>query len=244
MSLKVLGYNIREGGRDRLAEITAVIRGHRPDLAALIEATDRDAAERLARALDLEVVIGEAANGYDVAWLSRLPIRRAENHRSLQLAKTLFEVEVRVEGNPVCLFATHLGSRHDLPQPADEVPVILEVLRPRDDRPHLLVGDFNALHPDDPVGTPPPGVERRGEAIDGAPRPAIRRFLDAGYVDGYRTLHPETPGYTYPAEAPWLRLDYIFLSPRLAPRLVACDVATGPEAARASDHLAVWAELA
>src|SRR5207244_8418505 len=98
------------------------------------------------------------------------------------------------------LFATHLASRHDYRQPPDEVQAILDVLRPLAlaGLPHLLAGDFNALAPADPVGTPPPGMEKRGEAVEGAPRPAIRRILEAGYVDCYRALHPLQPGYTYP----------------------------------------------
>lgn len=61
----------------------------------------------------------------------------------------------------------------------------------------------------------PPGVEKRGEARPGAERRAIRLLVDAGYVDCYRALHPEEAGYTYPSDAPWLRLDYIFSSPLL-----------------------------
>jgi endonuclease/exonuclease/phosphatase family metal-dependent hydrolase len=172
-----------------------------------------------------------------------LPILRAENHRSPLLAKTLLEIEVALDGESASLFATHLGSRHDVPKAVTEIPVILDAMRRLGDRPHLLVGDLNALGPVDPVGEPPPGVTRRGEAVDGAPRPAIPLLLARGYRDGYRALHPESPGYTYPADAPWLRLDYIFLSPSLAGRLAGCDVVAGPEAARASDHLPIWAEI-
>jgi exonuclease III len=77
----------------------------------------------------------------------------------------------------------------------------------------------------------------------GAPRPAIRLLLEAGYVDCYRQLHSETPGYTYPAAAPWLRLDYIFAPPRMAERLVACDVPQGAAVKRASDHCPIQAEF-
>jgi exonuclease III len=126
----------------------------------------------------------------------------------------------------------------------DEVPAILDLLRPLAGQPHLLVGDLNALCPGDPVGTPPRGEEKRGDALPGAPRRAIRLILDAGYVDCYRSLHPETPGYTYPSHALWLRLDYIFASPPMAARLYACDVVMGEEAERASDHFPIWAQLA
>jgi exodeoxyribonuclease-3 len=243
MSLKLLSYNIWDGGNERLPLIGEIIRAHQPEVVALIEVTDWDAIEQLARDLGMSLVAGESNTSHHVAWLSRLPIQRAENHRSRSLAKTLLELEVRVGEASICLFASHLGSRWDAPQPVDEIPVILEVLRQRADRPHLLVGDLNGLAPDDPVGSPPRGVAKRGEAIAGASRPAIRQLLAAGYVDAYRILHPEGPGYTYPADAPWLRLDYVFLGPRLAVRLVACDVVDDSETRRASDHLPIWAEL-
>src|SRR5437763_8381940 len=241
MVLKVLSYNIRDGGNDRLPGIAAIIRTQQPDAVALLEATSRANALTLAQNLKMQLAFGEANNGIHVAWLSRLPIQRERNHRLAVLAKTLLEIEVAWEGAPLRLFATHLASRWDGRQPVDEVPAILDVLRPLTGRPHLLVGDLNTLRPSDPVGTPPRGEEKRGDALPGAPRRAIRLILNAGYVDCYRSLHPETPGYTYPSDGPWLRLDYIFAAPQMATRLCACEVVTGEEAERASDHFPIWA---
>ena len=234
--MKVLSYNIREGGGGRLPDLATLIRRQRPDAVALLEATSRANAEALARELGMQLAFGEANCACHVAWLSRWPIRRWENHRHAALAKTLLELEVAWAGVPLRLFATHLASRHERPEPADEIPVILGLFAPLTEQPHLLAGDFNALRPGDPVGDPPPGVALRGDAVDGAPRRAIGQRLDAGYVDCYRALHPRAPGYTYPAGAPWLRLDYVFASPRLAGRLAACEVVTGAAVARASDH--------
>jgi endonuclease/exonuclease/phosphatase family metal-dependent hydrolase len=239
--VKVLSYNIREGGDGSLPAIAGVIRRQRPDAVALLEANSRANAEGLARELGMHLAFGEANCAYDVAWLSRSPIRRWENHRHPALAKTLLEIEVAREGMPLRLFAAHLASRHEPPAPADEIPVILDLLGPLVAQPHLLAGDLNALRPGDPVGEPPQGVMRRGDAAEGDPRTAIARLVAAGYVDCYRARHPRAPGYTYASDAPWLRLDYIFASPVLAARLAACDVVPGAVAARASDHLPLWA---
>jgi exonuclease III len=115
---------------------------------------------------------------------------------------------------------------------------ILDLLTPLQDTTHVLVGDFNAVHPEDSVGELPPD-ERPGYIA----RQPIELILKAGYTDCYRLLHRDTPGYTYPAQHPWLRLDYIFASVPLAVRLCACDVDSAPPAQRASDHLPVWAEF-
>ncbi len=243
MTMKVLSYNIRMGGGGRLPEIATIVRRQRPDAVALLEATSRANAETLAGELGMHLAFGGASNEIHVAWLSRLPIRRRENHRRAALAKTLLEVEVAWERMPLRLFATHLASRHDVPLPEEEVPVILDVLYPIANEPHLLVGDLNALRPGDPVGPPPPGVTKWGDAADDAPRRAIQLLVEAGYVDCYRMLHPQEPGYTYPADAPWMRLDYVFASPQMAARLCACDLVAGEEARRASDHFPLWAEF-
>lgn len=244
MTLRVLSYNIREGGGDRLESIANVIRQQRPQAVALLEANSQAGASALARDLGMELVFGEANSTYHIAWLSRLPVRRRENHHRLAvLAKTLLEIEVVWAGVPLRLFAAHLASRHDPHPPVEEVPAILDVLGRATGTPHLLMGDLNSLHPGDPVGCPPCGEERRGDALQGAPRQALRLILEAGYADCYRTLHPHVPGYTYPSTAPWLRLDYVFASPQMAARLRAGDIVMGQEAEQASDHFPICAEF-
>jgi endonuclease/exonuclease/phosphatase family metal-dependent hydrolase len=239
-AVRILAYNIRDGGADRLGAIADVVRSECPDAVALVETT-ADSAAALADELGAELAFGGSNSVFDVhvAWLSRRPLRRARNHRLAALAKTLLEVEVDGLG----LFATHLASRHEeQAHPREgEIRAILGVLG-RVAGPHLLVGDFNALRPGDPIGAPPPGVAPRGEALPGAPRTVLAPLVASGYVDCYRSLHDE-PGYTYPAHAPWLRLDYAFASPEPAPRLTACDVVASDLAARASDHLPLVVEL-
>src|SRR5262245_4328614 len=79
--MRILTYNIWVGGEGRLPLIRDVIRGRDPDVVAIQEATNHGNVHTLAREQGMEVVYGEANTKYSVAWLSRLPIRRAENHR-------------------------------------------------------------------------------------------------------------------------------------------------------------------
>ncbi len=243
MTLRVLSYNIQEGGRRRLPAIARVIRQQQPDVVALLEATNRWAVVGLARYLGMRLAFGKANNAFHVAWLSRLPIERHVNHRLPGLAKTLLEIEVVWSGQPLQLFATHLAAGADRLHPAEEAPVIIDRLRSAAQGQHLLVGDFNALHPTDVVGTPPPHFTGMNEAIDRDPRQAIREILAANYVDCFRAAHPDQPGYSFPAATPWLRLDYIFAPTSLAERLSVCDLITGGTAQRASDHFPLLAEF-
>lgn len=237
--MKVLSYNIQEGGRDRVTTIAGLIADQQPDAVALMEATHPASMRLIADQVHMQVVFGHANCDYHIAWLSRLPIRHSHNYRLAALTKTLLQIDVVWQETIVPLFATHLASRWDGCAPLDELPAVLGVLAARRGRPHLLVGDFNALRPGDAIGLPPPGMEPRGDAQEGAPRRAIAMLLGAGYVDTYRELHRREPGYTYPSSAPWLRVDYHFASPELAMRLKESDVVTSEQAAYASDHFPV-----
>jgi endonuclease/exonuclease/phosphatase family metal-dependent hydrolase len=107
----------------------------------------------------------------------------------------------------------------------------------------IVVGDFNSVAPGDaPVIRLMPWWLRLLLRFDGGIHTrVIQMFLDAGFVDGFRRLHPEALGFTLPAVNPSVRLDYAMLSPDLVPRLRSCepiapDGLTSP-LVRASDHL-------
>jgi endonuclease/exonuclease/phosphatase family metal-dependent hydrolase len=76
------------------------------------------------------------------------------------------------------------------------------------------------------------------------PRALVRCVLDAGYADCYRQVHPNEPGYTFPASDPAIRFDYIFAPPSMRPRLLTCDVVDIPAAWEASDHRPLLARFA
>ena len=63
-------------------------------------------------------------------------------------------------------------------------------------------------------------------------------------LDGYRSLHPEDLGHTFPTWDPHVRLDYIFTPERYMERIQMCTVVTAPpDAASASDHYPLFAEV-
>lgn len=231
--MRILTYNIWNGGLGRLPLIEAVIRSRSPDVVALQEVTDRVAAEGLAGRLGMRYVHGEANSRWAVAWLTSLPMKRAENHRLPELAKTLLEVEVQ----GVRLFTTHLvhGRNHAADSARTrEVGVIMEVLA-QVSGPHVLVGDLNAVHPQDEIGSPP-----ADEQVELVSRRPLELLLDAGYVDCFRVLHPDEHGWTYLSSHPWARLDYVLAKGVGANE---CVVVTDPPAVDASDHLALAARL-
>ena len=223
--MRVLTWNIWNGGEGRVDAIERVLREQDADVVALQEASDREIVEALGSRLGMEVVYGEANRAFAVAWLSRLPMTGTRNHRLPVLEKTLLEVQV----DGLSLFATHLSAgrtkAHE-PHRVAEAEAILTLIADAD----LLVGDFNAVHPDDDIGLPPPEEE-----LEHVSRRPIELVLDAGFVDCFRELHPSERGWTYLSWHPWARLDYVF-----AQRIPgSCDVVE----TRASDHFALVADL-
>ena len=81
--------------------------------------------------------------------------------------------------------------------------------------------------------------------VDGGIRTDVQdRLAAAGWVDAFRHLHPDDPGFTLPAVAPRIRLDYLLVPGALLPRVTV--VRTGRRRAargRASDHLPLVAEI-
>ncbi len=222
--MRLVTWNIWNGGEGRLDGIERVLREQDADVIALQEANDRDAAEQVAASLGMQLAYGEANSEYAVAWLSRLPIAKSENHRLPALEKTLLEMEV--DGRR--LFATHLSAGRTL---ADEPRRIAEaeaIVAAIDARADVLVGDFNAVHPRDEIGSP-------AEELEHVSRRPVELILEAGFVDSFRELHPDARGWTYVAWQPWARLDYVFA--RELPRT--CEVVDTD----ASDHFALVAEL-
>jgi endonuclease/exonuclease/phosphatase family metal-dependent hydrolase len=79
-------------------------------------------------------------------------------------------------------------------------------------------------------------------------RSTIEMMQADGYVDAWRTIHPDPevePGYTFPVWEPHVRLDYVFAPSAYASRMSSCEVRQTPEATRwASDHFPLLVEIA
>lgn len=256
--LRVLTYDIhyihqtRQTNRTPLSAIGDVIRARQADAVALIAPLPRAQLDALAQTLGMRAVYAPQ-DAPPLTWLTRLPILGGESYDYLTGARPMLRLDANWNGLRVSLFAVHLhaGWRNaDEQARSREVVALLEYLPRAGGEPHLLAGDFSALHPLDGVAQRrafgPLGLLRRSAAEEKGPRLAIPHLLDASYTDCFRAMHrgaSREPGYTYPASQPRLRSDYLFASAQLARRLVACDVVTAPPAGLAADHFPVLAEF-
>ena len=246
MNLKLLSYNIRFGGRGREARLAEVIRAVSPDLVVFQEATDPVVIERLAGATASPY--WSAQRSHSIAYISRIKIAYHEWHYPAG-AKHSF-LEIVPEGSEARIFGLHLSARFskwDERQRAREIRNLLKGIERHQNGFHVLVGDFNTLAPGEVLEVQRmPAWIRALVWISGRDiqRETIQVMLDAGYADGYRRLHPDIKGYTFPTWDPHVRLDYVFVPASFADRLKSCEVITeAPAVTHASDHLPLLAQL-
>ncbi len=253
--MRLLSYNIREGGVGRAEEIAAVIRAARPDVVALQEARDPVVVERIARRTGFRFYGSQWS--HSTGFLSRVRVIEHGWRQPPRTRHALLEVSL-ADGFPR-LFVLHLRawfSKWSEQRRARELRGLLDGIKEQLIKEkhafafHLLAGDFNALAPGERFDPSPMPAWIRGMIwLSGRDiaRSTIEMMQADGYVDAWRTLHSDhenDPGYTFPVWSPHVRLDYVFTPAEYASRFVACEVRQTPEEVRsASDHLPLLVEI-
>ncbi|MFN2532502.1 MAG: endonuclease/exonuclease/phosphatase family protein [Pyrinomonadaceae bacterium] len=247
MTLRLLSYNIRFGGVGREAALANVIKATAADLVVFQEAIHPDVIERLSTTTGLP--FWAARKGYSLGYISRLEIDYHEWHYPAG-AKHSF-LEIVPTGNNSRIFGLHLSarfSRWDERKRAREIRSLLDGIKRYQHGFHVIVGDFNTLAPGDllEMQRMPAWIKAliwiSGRKLQ---RETIQLMLDEGYTDGYRSLHNDERGFTFPTWDRRVRLDYVFLPASFARHLISCEVVIDPAEPikDASDHCPLLIEL-
>ncbi|HEX4681919.1 MAG TPA: endonuclease/exonuclease/phosphatase family protein [Gemmatimonadaceae bacterium] len=252
--MRLLTYNIREGGVGRAEQLAGVIGAANADVVALQEARDPSVVERVASLAGFPYCGSRRA--HSTGFLSRVPVLDYAWRHPPRTRHAILEVAL-ADGLPR-LFVVHLRAwfsnfmeRRRLGELRGLLDGIREQLKREDDAFsfHMVAGDFNALAP--------------GEAFDPSPMPAWIRGMvwlngrdiarhsielmgSEGYVDAWRTMHPDAatdPGFTFPVWTPHVRLDYVFTPADYASRIRSCEVWRPSGAQKASDHYPLLVEI-
>lgn len=241
MLLRILSYNIRRGGQGREEALGAVIRACEADVVVLQEATDPAVVARLASGAGMEQFASR--KGDSLAFLSRRKVRQFGWHRP-RISRHAF-LEIELEGSETRIFGIHLSAVHAAwteRRRIEELRALLRSIARHQHGFHVLTGDFNTLAPGELLDFRKlPGRLRALVWLSGGKVRwrTIQIILDGGYVDAYRSLHPNVPGFTFPTWEPHVRLDYLFIPVRYAPQLTSCEVVAPQGAGDASDHFPV-----
>jgi endonuclease/exonuclease/phosphatase family metal-dependent hydrolase len=253
--VRLLSYNIREGGVGRAEQIAEVIRAAGPDVVALQEARHPAVVERIAALA--EFPFWGSRPLHSTGFLSRVPVIEHGWRQPPRTRHALLEVALG-DGLPR-VFVLHLRawfSKWNEQRRARELRGLLDGIQEQLVRErhafafHVLAGDFNALAPGERFDPSPMPAWIRGMVwLSGRDiaRSTIEMMRADGYADAWRTVHPDSerePGYTFPVWNPHVRLDYVFMPTAYATRVTACEVRRTPEVARtASDHYPLLVEL-
>lgn len=248
MTLRLLSYNIRFGGLGREQALAQMIIAAAPDLVVFQEATHPEVIERIAEAT--EFPYWAARRNHSIGFLSRHEVEYHEWHYPAGARHSF--LEIIPAGGEARVFGLHLSARFskwDERRRTREIRSLLDGITRHQEGFHVLVGDFNTLAPGETLNiNRMPAWIRALIWISGRKlqRETIQMMLDAGYNDGYRMLHPDVKGYTFPTWDPHVRLDYVFVPKAFASRLLTCEVICEPKerVQAASDHCPLIAELA
>ena len=253
--MRLLTYNIREGGVGRAEQIAEVIRAAAPDVVALQEARHPAVIQRIAALAGFPFWGSRPL--HSTGFLSRVPVLEHGWRRPPRTRHALLELSL-ADGLPR-VFVLHLRawfSKWSEQRRARELRGLLDGIQDQLVREqhafafHVLAGDFNALAPGERFDSSPMPAWIRGMVwLSGRDiaRSTIEMMRADGYADAWRAVHPDSeqePGYTFPVWNPHVRLDYVFTPAAYATRVTACEVRRAPEVARtASDHFPLLVEL-
>jgi len=204
-SLRVMTYNIHVGiGMDKkldLQRIADVIKKQDPDLIGLqevdrgVQRTQRiDEIAELAKLTRMDYAFAfnlpYQGGQYGVAILSRLPIRATEHRHFQNLREAerrgFIRAEISFHGRTLQFVTTHLDYQYGDGR-LFETQQLLDALRDIKD-PLIIVGDFN----DVPAGQ-------------------SYQLMLAGFEDAWSEGRSQDQGFSYPADKPVKRIDYIFM---------------------------------
>ena len=252
MRLRILTYNTKDGGLGREALILDVLKAAQPDVIVLEEVFEPASVQHWAEALGMSFFFARGNTRRHLALLSRFPIvSNASFHPNPPIHTALLEATLQLSSDlAVRVLGVHLLAGPFVAMElwrVWELATILGRVRTGSRDRCVLLGDFNAIAPGDPVNTAAwPSWLKLTLALQVGRvfRAAIRRVLAAGFVDCFRALHPTDAGFTLPAAAPNARLDYTFANAALVGSLSACRVIREPAAVlTASDHCPLMVEF-
>lgn len=253
--MRLVSYNILDGGTGRDGALASVIRARNPDVIALVEAEDPSVVDAISRSFGMSAVQA-LGNAHGSALLTHWTIRHSINHAIFRpaLSKSLLEASVvSPDGVEWTFGVVHLHARaseQDERRRETELREVLDVFAPHRaiGRPHVLCGDFNANAPYqriDPARCKP-RTRQEWDANGGdLPRSVVQRLLDAGYLDSLRAADPAASerAATFTTEFPGQRVDYVFTFGLDPHRIAAAWVDDSDAARSASNHFPLGADL-
>jgi len=223
--MRVIGINVRHGGKRQGAKLGTLIAAHRPDVVALGEAK---------ASTPLSVLAPEG-------WRSH-PLELSDRNGTAVLAPELepqpVEIEEELEGmisvaavGGWIVASVYMPGKHTGRKPAGWT-ALLRLAAQLGDRPAILIGDFNTGAPKDRTSPAALQCEAEFEALSGG----------LGWTDARRLGDMVETEYSwYSSSDNGFRLDHAFVSPAgmLTSDSPVCEYDHSFRASGATDHSAI-----
>lgn len=250
--MRVVTFNIKDGGSRRENFIVEVLTAVQPDLILRQEVTNPNRVRDWGTRLKMEFGVAQGHSLRHVALLSRFPIRSCFSSTPVPGLSRDF-LAATVEYRPLqtlAVFIVHLAA----PPFAVfewlrllEMRAVLRYATQYSALPCLLAGDFNSVGPPDcPITKALPWHVKTMLFLQANrfPHRVIPTVQTAQFFACFRRLHTDA-GYTLPPPVPTIRFDYLFANPPLKSVLHNCFVVQHPPAVEyASDPYPLAADFA
>lgn len=253
--MKIMSYNILDGGNDRLPLITDAIEKEAPDFLTINEANtfaqdDKRIMKELAKKIGLPYFDIALSGEYDyhVAIFSKYPFKKMHVIPGLMRACLIGLIETEI--GEISIASFHLTPySEDLRHPEIDKIVAYQKAYPN----RILMGDMNSLAEHDEYNAKIVhhfnDVQLKKFTIDKKLRfDVIKKIISADYIDTAKQFERHKKN-TVPTSAnkdashAQMRLDYIFISSSLASHIKNYEVIKNELTDKASDHYPIIAEL-
>jgi endonuclease/exonuclease/phosphatase family metal-dependent hydrolase len=255
--VRIVSYNILDGGAGRADPLAEVILAQRPDIIVIVEADDATVVERIAHRTKMDFIHAQGGRK-GAAILSRFTIHETIDHGfllgDLVAPRSLLEaVIIDPPGREWIIGAVHLSARareEDEQKRDREIATLLGVFKRHRDanRRHILAGDFNSNAPYQQIDPEKckPATREAWHANGGQiPRRVVQTILNHGYTDSALAANPELArtGGSFSTQYPGQRVDYIFTHGIENGKIKQAWIEQDRLAKYASDHYLIGAEI-
>ncbi|PEY34809.1 endonuclease [Bacillus cereus] len=210
ISLKILTWNIRQGGSEkRIPQIAEQLQKHAPDVLVVTEYWKGKKGDRLQELLrDAGYVYMKTSGGQFkqnsilVASLHQFEVVPSFYKREMNKERWL---EIKFVKQGLHVVAVHIPTNNHNPQEKlDFWKEVNAFAREHSNTKSIIIGDFNTGLPEDAQGAPFYGAEY------------MKELIDLGWRDVWRHTHGSFAGYSwYSTKGNGFRIDHAFVSPSL-----------------------------
>lgn len=252
--MKLITYNILNGGEDRLESIIKVISGEKPDFLIINEANEFEKDDKLNKFSEkiglphFKLSLSGEYN-YHAVLFSKYPFKEVKEIKPLRNAGVLVVVDTKL--GKICIAGAHL-SPYTEESRLPEIDLIIDEQKQYPNK--VLIGDMNSLSAGD--GYDEEVIKGFNETqlskftTNGKFRfDVINRITASGYLDSAlifkKQKTPTVPTGLKEDEAHLtdIRVDYIFVSESLKDKIKSYSVVRNKITEKASDHYPVTIEL-